>query len=162
VTTLSAERQALGLGATGAAGSVGRMLAELRRRGVADDPVVQQAAAQLWIDAKVLEVMGERVLAGVAAGGAVARLAAIRLSRRSDEFLDSLRGADAMLVDDWTLFQLWIPATRIGGGTEEALRSIVAERVLGLPKSPRQERTGDPFLPNRAVRGTGSPGEGEA
>ncbi len=139
VTTLSAERLSLGLGETGGAGSVERMLAELRLRGVVDDPVVRQQAAQLWIDAKVLEVMGERVLAGVAAGGAVARLAAIRLSRRSDELLDSVRGADAMLVDDWTLFQLWIPATRIGGGTEEALRSIVAERVLGLPKSPRPD-----------------------
>ena len=50
-----------------------------------------------------------------------------------------MRGADAMLVDDWTLHQLWIPATRIGGGTEEALRSIVAERVLGLPKAPRPD-----------------------
>jgi alkylation response protein AidB-like acyl-CoA dehydrogenase len=145
VTTLSAERLALGLGGTRVAGSVERMLAEVRARGVADDPIIRQQAAQLWIDAKVLEVMGERVLAGVAAagvaagGGVVARLAAIRLSRRSDEFLDSVRGADAMLVDDWTLFQLWIPATRIGGGTEEALRTIVAERVLGLPRAPRDD-----------------------
>jgi hypothetical protein len=53
-----------------------------------------------------------------------------------------MRGADAMLVDDWTSSQLWIPATRIGGGTEEALRNVVAERVLGLP---RQLRTGDTF-----------------
>ncbi len=71
-----------------------------------------------------------------------------------------MRGADAMLVDDWTLHQLWIPATRIGGGTEEALRSIVAERVLGLPKSPRDTPTGDTFRPNRAVRVTGSGDEG--
>ena len=117
------------------------MLAELRPRGVADDPAVRQVAAQLWIDAKVLEVLGERVAASwpgrdPGAEGSVARLAATRVSRRSDELLDAMRGADAMLVDDWTLLQLWIPATRIGGGTEEALRSIVAERVLGLPKAP--------------------------
>ena len=71
----------------------------------------------------------------------MARLASIRVSRRSDELLDALRGADAMLVDEWTLLQLWIPATRIGGGTEEALRSIVAERVLGLPASRVSTRT---------------------
>ena len=149
VTTLRAERVHLGLGATRVAGGIERMLAELRPRGVADDPLVRQLAAQLWIDAKVAEVMGERVVAGMAepAGGVdrgpegtVARLAAIRVARRSDELLDALRGAGAMLVDDWTPLQLWIPATRIGGGTEEALRSIVAERVLGLPKAPRPDR----------------------
>jgi acyl-CoA dehydrogenase len=168
VTTLAAERLSLGLGATRVAGSVERLLAELRPRGVSGDPGVRQVAAQVWIDAKVLELLGERMAVAMAedgssgAEGAVARLASIRLSRRTDELLDAMRGAGAMLVDDWTLFQLWIPATRIGGGTEEILRSVVAERVLGLPKSPRQERTGDTFRPNRAVSVTGSPGEGEA
>jgi alkylation response protein AidB-like acyl-CoA dehydrogenase len=139
VTALRAERLALGLGGARVGGTVERMLSELRPRGVADDPVVRQTAAQLWIDARVLEVMGER-----GADGAVLRLAAIRVSRRSDELLDAMRGADAMLVDDWTPLQLWIPATRIGGGTEEALRTVVAERVLGLPRSPRGDE-GVPF-----------------
>ncbi len=150
VTTLLSERLNLGLGVARVAGGVERMLADLRPRGVADDPVVRQLAAQLWIDAKVLEVLGERVVAKLARGeipgaeGTVAKLAATRVSRRSDELLDGLRGAGAMLVDEWTLLQLWVPATRIGGGTEEALRSIVAERVLGLPKAPRADE-GVPF-----------------
>ncbi len=152
VTALQAERLnlGLGLGIARGAGDVARMLAELRPRGVADDPGVRQVAAQVWIDAKVLEVLGERVVARIDRGeapsaeGAVTRLAATRLSRRTDELLDALRGAGAMLVDEWTPLQLWIPATRIGGGTDEALRSILAERVLGLPKAPRPD-AGIPF-----------------
>jgi alkylation response protein AidB-like acyl-CoA dehydrogenase len=141
------------------------MLAELRPRGVADDPAVRQLAAQVWIDAKVLELLGARVAADEGgpsgAEGAVVRLASIRLSRRTDELLDAMRGAGAMLVDDWTLHQLWIPATRIGGGTEEALRTVVARRVLGLPKAPTPSPTGDTFRPQTAVTVTGSPDPGD-
>src|SRR5205085_3347831 len=63
MTALAAERLHLGLGAARDAGSVGRMLAELRPRGVADDPAVRQLAAEVWIDAKVLELLGARVAA---------------------------------------------------------------------------------------------------
>jgi alkylation response protein AidB-like acyl-CoA dehydrogenase len=153
VTALGAERLGLGLGGARVGGGVERVLSELRTRGVVDDPVVRQLAVQVWIDARVVEAMGERLVAAAAAGGggstsgaeaAVVRLASIRLSRRGDELLDAVRGAGAMLVDEWTPIQLWIPATRIGGGTEEALRSVIAERVLGLPKAPRPD-AGVPF-----------------
>ena len=146
VTTLLAERLNLGLGLARVGGGIRRMLSDLRPHGVADDPVVRQLAARLWTDAKVLELLGERIVSKLARGevpgaeGSVARLASIRVSRRSDELLDAMRGAGGMLVDEYTLLQLWIPATRIAGGTEEALRSIVAERVLGLPREPRADK----------------------
>ena len=36
----------------------------------------------------------------------------------------------------WSQFLLGIPGMRIAGGTDEILRNIVGERVLGLPKEP--------------------------
>jgi acyl-CoA dehydrogenase len=169
VTGLRSERLELGLGVARAAGGVGAMLAQLRPRGVADDPTVRQLAAQLWIDARLLEILGERVAGGLplveggipGSEGSLTRLAATRVSRRSDELLDAIRGADAMLVDEWTQVQLWIPATRIGGGTDEAHGTAVAERVLGLPRSPRPD-DGVPFREVASIRTgdtSGRPGD---
>jgi alkylation response protein AidB-like acyl-CoA dehydrogenase len=40
----------------------------------------------------------------------------------------------------WSEFILGIPGMRIAGGTDEVLRNIVGERVLGLPKEPAVEQ----------------------
>jgi alkylation response protein AidB-like acyl-CoA dehydrogenase len=37
----------------------------------------------------------------------------------------------------WSNFVLGIPGMRIAGGTDEVMRNIVGERVLGLPKEPK-------------------------
>jgi hypothetical protein len=36
----------------------------------------------------------------------------------------------------WSQFVLGTPGYRLGGGTDEILKNMVAERVLGLPKEP--------------------------
>jgi acyl-CoA dehydrogenase len=36
----------------------------------------------------------------------------------------------------WSEFVLGAPGLRIAGGTDEVLRNIIGERVLGLPKEP--------------------------
>jgi alkylation response protein AidB-like acyl-CoA dehydrogenase len=35
----------------------------------------------------------------------------------------------------WSQFVLTVPGMRVAGGTDEVMRNIVGERVLGLPKS---------------------------
>jgi alkylation response protein AidB-like acyl-CoA dehydrogenase len=36
----------------------------------------------------------------------------------------------------WSQFVLGVPGMRVAGGTDEVMRNILAERVLGLPKEP--------------------------
>ena len=146
VTTLMHERLNLGLGLARVGGGTERLLADISRRGLGDDPLVRQLAAQLVIDARCVQYLGWRIVSKLAAGeipgpeGSVAKLASARVSRRWDELADAMRGAGAMLHDEYTLLQLWVPATRIAGGTDEILKNVIAERVLGLPPEPRADK----------------------
>lgn len=134
---LAAERLNLGLGVARLARFVDRILAELRTRPAAADPAVRQLAAQLDIEARSLRHLGQRAVCGTGPAGEVLKLASSRLARRTDQLLDSVRGAGALLQDEYTLAQLWTPAVSLGGGVDEVVRDILAERVLGLPSERR-------------------------
>ena len=129
MTTLEQERRQLGLGLARTGGNVERLLAAVRP---AHDPHLRQVAAQLIVDARCARHLAARVGAGPEA--AMAKLATGRVSRRYDELVDAMRGAGAMLVDEHTPLQLWLPATRIAGGTDEVLKNVIAERILGMPR----------------------------
>jgi alkylation response protein AidB-like acyl-CoA dehydrogenase len=147
MTALAHERLQLGLGLARLGGDVDRLLAQLEPRGVAGDPLVRQLAARLVIEARSARSLGWGIVSRHGAGdgglgveGAVAKLASGRVSRRLDELAEAVRGAGAMLVDEYTLQQLWTPATRIAGGTDEILKNVIAERILGLPAEPRVDK----------------------
>ncbi|MDQ4069608.1 MAG: acyl-CoA dehydrogenase family protein [Actinomycetota bacterium] len=146
VTTLMHERLNLGLGLARAGGGVEPLLAALRGTAAVTDPLVRQLAAQLVVDSRCAQYLGWRIVSKLAAGqipgaeGSVAKLASSRVSRRWDELADAMRGAGAMVHDEYTLLQLWVPATRIAGGTDEILKNVIAERVLGLPPEPRADK----------------------
>lgn len=119
--------------------------------------LVRQAAELGWTDVAVRErfidaVIDQRALAAFEAGmhrrllagqtpgpeAALAKLATgTVVSGLADAVADRLGNAlskpDAGL-DDWRLVVLSAPAFHIAGGTDEIVKTMIAERVLGLPR----------------------------
>ena len=146
ITTLMNERLSIGANLGGGSFGYDRMIGELRERGVADDPHIRQLAAQIYIESKCLQYLGYRAVSKLMQGqipgpeGSVAKLLLGSTARKADQLLDAMRGPAATLHDRFTDLQLFIPAIAIAGGTDEVLRNIIGERVLGLPGEPRVDK----------------------
>jgi alkylation response protein AidB-like acyl-CoA dehydrogenase len=71
--------------------------------------------------------------------GSIVRLFYSKLSQRVSQFAMDLLESDALRYhgphEDWIGTYLYRYAATIGAGTEQIQRSIIGERVLGLPKS---------------------------
>jgi acyl-CoA dehydrogenase len=70
----------------------------------------------------------------------IAKLAGTMNMRRLGDFVSC--GGTKLVADGgsgahtWSMLVLGTPGGRIAGGSDEVMRSIVGERVLGLPKGP--------------------------
>jgi alkylation response protein AidB-like acyl-CoA dehydrogenase len=149
LTTLANERNAMGHSAFGGAGilSTERLAELVRHAGAAEDPVVRRAFGELLVQLRAARytqaVMGARAKAGDSPGPEVA-LNKIALSAnmgRLGEFVSSVLGPKAVADSGewgtyaWTSVVLGAPGYRLGGGTDEVLKNMIAQRVLGLPRA---------------------------
>ena len=148
LTTLMNERAAIGGG--GGGGSVGftRFREMVRHLGLDDDPLVRQRLADIYIRANVARLTSLRSMAKVRAGQApgpemsIGKLALTQGMQLTVKALTEILGP-RLIADSgewgtyaWAEFVLGMPGGRIAGGTDEIMRNIVGERVLGLPKEP--------------------------
>jgi len=128
--------------------STPRLLELVRHQGKADDPLVRQQIADIFINGRVANYTNLRAMAKIAAGQvpgqemSLAKLSLTANMRRLTDLLSSVLGPK-LLADGgewgtfaWSQFILGLPGMRIAGGTDEVLRNIIGERVLGLPKEP--------------------------
>jgi alkylation response protein AidB-like acyl-CoA dehydrogenase len=150
LTTLMNERAAIGGGGGGASQAGTNRLVELcRAMGRADDPLVRQKLADVIIRSRVAQYSTARSMAAVAVGTApgpelsLAKMALTEAMLRTNELLSLVLGP-ALVADSgqwgtyaWSHYVLGVPGMRVAGGSDEVLRNIVGERVLGLPKEPR-------------------------
>jgi alkylation response protein AidB-like acyl-CoA dehydrogenase len=157
MTTLMNERVAIGAGRstekTSPLTPISLHLELARSRGLVDDPVVRQDLADLLIRFWVLEMVGLRIRAAVATGrvpgpeGSVAKLSGAMLARKAADVAAQLAGAGATAwpqgdndAERPAQMVLSAPGAGIAGGTNEVMRNILGERVLGLPKEPQVDR----------------------
>jgi alkylation response protein AidB-like acyl-CoA dehydrogenase len=157
VTTLDRERLALaGPHRHRGSGPIAEALRLWRER-PDRDPVLRDRLAGAWIDAEVARLTTIRLRAtqpadGPGPVGAVAKLLAAEVDQRVWELCVDLLGPAGALYDTWDTGTpraagesrrdvrrafLRSRALTIQGGTAEVLRSLVGERVLGLPPEPR-------------------------
>jgi alkylation response protein AidB-like acyl-CoA dehydrogenase len=128
--------------------STPRLIELIRHQGKEGDPVVRQQIADIVINGRVATYTNLRTMAKLAAGQApgpemsIAKLSLTVNMRRMTDLLASVLGPK-LIADSgewgtyaWSQFVLGFPGMRIAGGTDEVLRNIIGERVLGLPKDP--------------------------
>ena len=148
LTTLMNERAAIGAGGGGGGGGgiYSRIVEMVQVLGLAEDPLVRQELADLLIHNKVANYNNQRAMDKIKAGQlpgpemSIAKLACTMNMRRLGDFLSHVLGPK--LVADtgewgtyaWSQLILGTPGMRIAGGSDEVMRNIVGERVLGLPK----------------------------
>jgi alkylation response protein AidB-like acyl-CoA dehydrogenase len=127
-----------------------RLVAEVRKRGLIDDPRVREQLAWAYTQVETLRFTGLRLVADLAGGGggqglgngSTSKIRWSEFQRRLTEIAMDLLGPDALVVGEGYELSHWqeeFLVTRshtIWGGTAEVQRNIVAERVLGLPKDP--------------------------
>jgi alkylation response protein AidB-like acyl-CoA dehydrogenase len=147
MTTLLHERGTLGFALTAALEVNVRKLVELARdRGAT--PLQRDAIAREWIESQALRLTAYRSLTQLVRTGIPGPEGSIlklhwseanqRLTKLALELLGSdapLAGANAAYGGFWQHAQLRSRGNTIEAGTSEILRNIVAERVLGLPRS---------------------------
>ncbi|MEM8922340.1 MAG: acyl-CoA dehydrogenase family protein [Actinomycetota bacterium] len=155
LTTLMNERASIG-GMGGGGGGFTRLREMVRHFGVDDDPVVRQKLMEVYAGGKVLQWTNQRAMAKMRKGElpgpemSGAKLTLTNNMRATVDLVSTVLGP--RLVADsgewgtysWAGYVLGMPAMAIAGGSDEVLRNIMGERVLGLPKEPGIDTT-SPF-----------------
>ncbi|MFG3021813.1 acyl-CoA dehydrogenase family protein [Streptomyces sp. NPDC048254] len=136
----------------GFAEELGRVVRDAVATGAADDPVVRARLVRQWAELRVMRWNALRTLgssAGEPGAPSVAKLLWAGWHQRLGELAVLVRGAGASVGPaDWSaaapyeldtvqhLF-LFSRADTVYGGSDQVQRTIIAERVLGLPREPK-------------------------
>jgi alkylation response protein AidB-like acyl-CoA dehydrogenase len=156
MTTLMFERVAIGLGGEGFGWRADRFAAALIDDGAATrDREVRHRFGALASEFLALRFTSYRTLTQLQRGnvpgpeGALAKVTTIRAAIAAGELIADVFGPQALEDERFGRLVSDMPGLKSAGGTEEILRSMVGERVLGLPPEPRLDK-GLPFSELRA------------
>jgi alkylation response protein AidB-like acyl-CoA dehydrogenase len=124
----------------------------VRRSGRAGDPLVRRAIGEAHVAQRQVDLFARRIAAEVRVGNdpgslaSIGKLAAARAARQVAALALEVAGPAAVAWDPddvdgglWAYGELYAPSLSIAGGTEQIQRTILGERVLGLPREPRTD-----------------------
>ncbi|MEZ4331986.1 MAG: acyl-CoA dehydrogenase family protein [Myxococcota bacterium] len=156
ITTLMNERMSIGSGM--GVGAIEELVdyiegLEIDGRPALEDRQVRERVAEFVVKARGLKYTGLRSLSALSQGktpgpeASMGKLVGGLLQQHAASFAMELAGASSALLDAqapaeaaWQERYLSLPGLRIAGGTDEILRNIIAERVLGLPPDARADK----------------------
>jgi alkylation response protein AidB-like acyl-CoA dehydrogenase len=146
MTTLAYERGTVAKLHLGTRSKVQRLIAEAKRTPMgdgttaSDDPVIRQHVARVYMEGELLKLISERALSaelhGRAMGpeGSIAKLLWSEAEQHITEVASEVLGPDG-LEGPWARDRVYSRALTIAGGTTQVNKNIVAQRILGLPRS---------------------------
>ena len=127
---------------------------EIEGEPVSNNPLVLEKLADWYVQHAGVDASYLRMLTAVAKGGmpgaegAIGKLVGGKMNQDIANFVMQLMGQAGVIDDpDFALqgahFQnalLYSPGIRLAGGTDEVMRNIIAEQILGLPQEPRADK----------------------
>lgn len=127
-------------------GYLARLFAEAARRGTLDEPEVADGLVDAYVALLVLRTHNWRTLSHLAKGGrpgpesSWVKLTWSDMTQQLSQTALDVLGAESPLWGDWARQWLWSKSASIAGGTSEVQRTIIGERILGLPREQSQTR----------------------
>jgi acyl-CoA dehydrogenase len=156
ITTLMNERASIGGGGGGGVRDLIDLAknVEINGRPALEQSAVREKIATFDTRTRGLKLTGNRSLSALSQGktpgpeSSLGKLIGGRLTQEMAAFAMDLQGVAGALNDaqaspqaaEWQDRYLSIPGLRIAGGTDEILRNIISERVLGLPPEARADK----------------------
>ena len=149
LTTLMNERSSIGAGSGGGGmgvANVTRLAQMLRHFGLGESAVHRDELMNIYTRYQVSKLTNQRALDKIKAGQlpgpemSIAKMALTDNLNRTAAFVAKVLGPRIQADSGewgtyaWSQFICGTPGMRIAGGSDEVLRNIVGERVLGLPK----------------------------
>lgn len=117
-------------------------------------PEIRQQTAKWYSQYAGLQAANKRMLTAIASGGiagaeaSLGKLVGANMNQEIANFVCQQMGEIGLISDPLMTtmeghFQhsvLFSPGVRLAGGTDEVMRNIIAEQVLGLPQEPRADK----------------------
>jgi alkylation response protein AidB-like acyl-CoA dehydrogenase len=145
MTTLAYERGTVAKLHLGTRSKIRRLIDVAKRtplgdgRTAADDVVIRQHVARVYMEGELLKLISERAISaelhGRAMGpeGSIAKLLWSETEQHITEVAGEVLGPDG-LDGSWARDRVYSRALTIAGGTTQVNKNIVAQRILGLPR----------------------------
>jgi alkylation response protein AidB-like acyl-CoA dehydrogenase len=138
-TTLAHERAGVAKLHLSLRRGVRELIEAARDNGTAEDPVIRQKLARVYLEAEYLKLLADRAISGQLHGrplgpeGSVAKLVWADVQNHLAEAASDVFGPDGWNLTNG-MRRVSVRSVSIAGGTTQVNKNIVAQRVLGMPR----------------------------